>query len=40
MIIMEAAETADNHCFENFNQNSQNFILAAYNHLALNAFAI
>ena len=43
-MIMEAAETADNHCCENFNQknfnqNSQNFILAAYNHLALNAFA-
>ena len=39
-MIMESAETADNHCCENFNQNSHNFILAAYNHLALNAFAI
>ena len=25
-MIMEAAETADNHCCENFNQNSQGFI--------------
>ena len=39
-MIMEAAETADNHCCENFNPNSHNFILAAYNRLALNAFAI
>ena len=29
-MIMEAAETADNHCCENFNQNSQGFIKVLY----------